>query len=449
MHLPDEGEGGGDVSDEPKAPADFLERVRMGQVDTADVERNRRATEAIRAFWGSSLINAGSAAPPAKAFALAAIEATARHGGESCPHAEAITARVDPGHPDTGDLLQMIVATGQTLCTPCSDELDLPDSAEHHGRCDICEEPAPIARGVTCVLGNYVIHASICRSCAAFYDSAFFGNGHSARWEDVLDAQVRLLDLARSGRLRTPAEPQAFSQLPPFLPDALLHAEPVFVSRDVFEAWQFAYPAFEPEPIGANEPFAQAGFVLLPRPLDFIRAGTSNPAKALLWAPAHGSVFVGGFTQDGSRDWGLSSMLMIPFDHTPDDVLADAAKQYGWKTNVPDEDEKLLRQWTIMQAFWRMARQFVRVPERVSRAGRRAARRAQLRHDENVTVIRLRRARHEAPETERDVDWSCRWIVRGHWRRLADDRQTWVNAYVKGPEDKPLRVTDRVWEFVR
>ena len=36
-------------------------------------------------------------------------------------------------------------------------------------------------------------------------------------------------------------------------------------------------------------------------------------------------------------------------------------------------------------------------------------------------------------------DWSCRWWVRGHWRRLNAERQTWVRAYVKGPEGKPWR----------
>jgi hypothetical protein len=281
------------------------------------------------------------------------------------------------------------------------------------------------------------------------------GNGPRARWEDVIDIQIRLLDLVRIGRLGFPQDPQVFKTLPPFLPDALIRAEPMYVSSDVFEAWQFAYAAFEPESIRPDDLLTRSALVLLPRPIEFLRAGTDKPATAILWGPvaSHSpgnteNVFVAGFTLRGVHDWAMSSMMMIPLDNTPEQVLREAAKLPNWMENVSDEDQKLLRQWQIMQAFWRMARSFVSVPERASRAGRRAAKRANLER-EHVTVIQLRRQRHELPESERQVDWQCRWMVRGHWRRLHGGRQTWVMPYVKGPDDKPFRVTDRVWEFVR
>jgi hypothetical protein len=37
-----------------------------------------------------------------------------------------------------------------------------------------------------------------------------------------------------------------------------------------------------------------------------------------------------------------------------------------------------------------------------------------------------------------NVDWSCRWWVRGHWRHLKN-KKIWIKAYVKGPADKPWR----------
>lgn len=61
------------------------------------------------------------------------------------------------------------------------------------------------------------------------------------------------------------------------------------------------------------------------------------------------------------------------------------------------------------------------------------------------------------PGESREVDWSHRWEVRGHWRKLHDVKSlgknrngdyevigyTWVDPHVKGPEDLPL-ITDKV-----
>jgi hypothetical protein len=51
----------------------------------------------------------------------------------------------------------------------------------------------------------------------------------------------------------------------------------------------------------------------------------------------------------------------------------------------------------------------------------------------------------QANECQRDVEWSCRWMVRGHWRnqfyRSTGRREPlWITEYVKGPEGKPLKL---------
>jgi hypothetical protein len=63
-----------------------------------------------------------------------------------------------------------------------------------------------------------------------------------------------------------------------------------------------------------------------------------------------------------------------------------------------------------------------------------------------VNVVTLRR-RGSAPSDggEVAVDWTCRWFVRGHWRRqwypvTKDHHPVWIAPYVKGPEDKPIKV---------
>ena len=64
----------------------------------------------------------------------------------------------------------------------------------------------------------------------------------------------------------------------------------------------------------------------------------------------------------------------------------------------------------------------------------------------SVHVVQLRRAEsHEyaAPGSHEQIDWSCRWVVGGHWRNHAvkdGHKLMYILPYVKGPEDKPLRV---------
>lgn len=73
-----------------------------------------------------------------------------------------------------------------------------------------------------------------------------------------------------------------------------------------------------------------------------------------------------------------------------------------------------------------------------------------------VTVVKLRRrSTASEPDESAPVDWSHRWIVSGHWANLAcgpgrsERRLTWIAPYVKGPEDKPLVIKDKVHAWVR
>ena len=47
------------------------------------------------------------------------------------------------------------------------------------------------------------------------------------------------------------------------------------------------------------------------------------------------------------------------------------------------------------------------------------------------------------PGEERVVDWRFRWVVSGHWRKQAvkdGHRLTYINPYMKGPADRPLKL---------
>jgi hypothetical protein len=83
-----------------------------------------------------------------------------------------------------------------------------------------------------------------------------------------------------------------------------------------------------------------------------------------------------------------------------------------------------------------------------------------------VTTVTLRRVRYVGNEThdETEVEWSHRWLVRGHWRRqpcgpdhpLAEPDGhggfvaiIYINPYIKGPEDKPLHLSNKVYDLAR
>jgi hypothetical protein len=99
------------------------------------------------------------------------------------------------------------------------------------------------------------------------------------------------------------------------------------------------------------------------------------------------------------------------------------------------------------------------------RAQRRAAARTFKEEPSRlVNVIELRRpsSRELADDGNGGVEYSHRFIVRGHWRKGhwrkvrtnagPQDRfikQTWVGAYEKGPDNLPLIIKERVWVWDR
>lgn len=64
----------------------------------------------------------------------------------------------------------------------------------------------------------------------------------------------------------------------------------------------------------------------------------------------------------------------------------------------------------------------------------------------DVKVIQLRRyqqGQSQAPGAG-TIDWQCQWTVSGHWRKQPYPAKgtvevIWIDPYIKGPEDKPLR----------
>lgn len=93
---------------------------------------------------------------------------------------------------------------------------------------------------------------------------------------------------------------------------------------------------------------------------------------------------------------------------------------------------------------------------RPPRATRRRMERDPDAHPERmITLITLRRKSVKKEHDGEPIEWSRRWVVRGHWRKqwyAKTKRHDWVYIYehIKGPEDKPLIITERrVFNFRR
>jgi hypothetical protein len=106
-----------------------------------------------------------------------------------------------------------------------------------------------------------------------------------------------------------------------------------------------------------------------------------------------------------------------------------------------------------LAAFHFMEQEFV-TQERATfpRHVRRAAELGRRPPLPEVKTVTLRRAASEPKppgHVPAEVDWSCQWLVAGHWRKQLcksltkkgdyEYRPVYVRAHVRGPEDKPLR----------
>jgi hypothetical protein len=98
---------------------------------------------------------------------------------------------------------------------------------------------------------------------------------------------------------------------------------------------------------------------------------------------------------------------------------------------------------------WLNQKVLVTTPEKVERHRRKEIVRVMRREAPLVRVVSLRKAEHRPSEGtgESNREYSCRWVVEGHWRNQpcgpnhSDRRLTYILPYVKGPEDKPLRTS--------
>jgi hypothetical protein len=291
----------------------------------------------------------------------------------------------------------------------------------------------------------------------------------SYRWEDTIDTQVKVMrHLDRV--LRAPAlyvtgrgeaddaDTQFAAYLTSVCAELLADATPIYVAPEMAAIWRAAEPEFEPEPFRESDLIVRSGLALLSEGTEISRLITDEPGqspetgdlvpariRALLWGPAKdGEVAIVGLGYPDDQPEGMGMTQIGAHVWAP--ILHDAFV-------VDGEFKRHDNYLRAAQAFFALMRQFVPMPEKLPRARRRAAQRDG--RPTEVKIMRLRRVQSRpSDELNSPVDWSCRWVVEGHWRNqwypsLGEHRQKWIAGYVKGPEGKPLRDPQRVMGLVR
>ena len=267
---------------------------------------------------------------------------------------------------------------------------------------------------------------------------------------------------------------------------ALEHSNELWwVSEDMSKlAWDVTMSGTEPEDLNESELPAPSGImwlnggggpVLMSKKLpngDFLDSGTTETelmsVDAVIWyTPTIGIPgvelgkprFMGLTASPGLvRDTALWNGIISPLDLESNEIEFHRTPTYVTHLQLKYLPRKLAL------VVMRLARE-ESVGEKTSEAvggsaTKKPSKKLRNRRIANVTCASLRRYRYSS-EAEREADareYSHRWIVRGHMRnqpvgpRNAKGGQkhlrVWIAPYVKGPEDKPLMLKDRVQLFV-
>lgn len=162
-----------------------------------------------------------------------------------------------------------------------------------------------------------------------------------------------------------------------------------------------------------------------------------------------------------------------PETYTVDQFLGIMQASYDRRYTDTFKDDLLLSRDTTLKTIdflgrfftsgclWMQQRILVTTPGHVERHERKRMEKAGMTRPADIQVIQLRRRAstpHEpVPEglTEKQArEWTCRWVVNGHWRQqpyrtTGEVRPVFIEPYMKGPDDKPLRVRPRVYAVTR
>lgn len=259
---------------------------------------------------------------------------------------------------------------------------------------------------------------------------------------EAMDRQLALATVARADaasgvlveRLTTFFEGEAkWAQLAAHsLVEMLCGGQTFYWSGDIAVAVAEAASGLRGWSLVASTLPSPSGFFWLERPVDL--RGVDQQLRAMSWGPAHDvDLFNVIFWAERTGDRGLflNHWVGLEAGAAIDPAVIETSARLRWFGAA----------LTFMGQGLVVPRE--QAPDRGSR--RRWAR-SGIAHEPLLRVVELRRRRPEGTSAHREdpVEWSSRWLVRGHWRQQwcpgsQSHRPVWITPYVKGPDGKPLK----------
>jgi hypothetical protein len=240
----------------------------------------------------------------------------------------------------------------------------------------------------------------------------------------------------------------------------LENAEPYFVAKDICGLIEATASTIPDVPLLADMLPTPFGWVYLekscplgpPSQVEVSPFGNPPRLKAFSWGLEYtkkaGQVTDGiGMTiyEDGTPVPYPLEILTWPFG-----TGSDWGKDAGFYATKVEEDVARKRTQAIcryiLTLFSFLNQKLIAISHQ--RATRQARKRYENRWAQEaplIKVVLLRVKEYRGKKGEgTEAEWSCRWIVRGHWRAqwypsVVSHKAIWITPYIKGPEGKPLK----------
>lgn len=245
------------------------------------------------------------------------------------------------------------------------------------------------------------------------------------------------------------------------LVEAVERATLYYVEPDLCDLISHAWPSMPPATLTPELVPDDSGFVMFAKPMVGLDADT--PGLPLVWhawlwtwveltVTGQPAISLVPFTL-ADTIWSPLGRTDWPVYHDTDDTTLNDG------IDDPNREQRIASQTEdrrMVAALWQLISQHRVVEERrAAVTNKNAVRRFVREHGRPpapVRVIDVRRPpiERDGGHEHRDVEWTRRWIVSGHWRQQAYGegrslrRPTWIAPFVKGPADRPLVITERV-----